>query len=97
MTKLARDELLILLIEECGEVIQAATKALRFGWDVDHGVGYGNNRMVLSRELGDLMGVVDGLDIDHDNLSAMRVSKLKRAREAKAQYGVGVGTVGASK
>lgn len=92
--KLTRDDLLVLLIEECGEVIQAATKALRFGWDVDHGVGYGNNRMVLSREIGDLMGVVDGLDIDHDNLSAMRVSKLKRAQEAKSLYGVGVGGSG---
>jgi hypothetical protein len=91
MTELTRDELLVLLIEECGEVIQAATKCLRFGFDVDHGVDYGNNRMVLSRELGDLMGVVDGLDIDHDNLSATRVSKLKRARNAKARYGVDVG------
>lgn len=88
MSLLTHEDLLVLLIEECSEVIQAATKALRFGYDVDHNVGYGNNRLVLSRELGDLLGIVDGLDIDHDNLSAMRVSKLKRAREAKARYGV---------
>lgn len=84
---LTRDELLILLIEECGEVIQAATKCLRFGYDVDHGTGYGNNKLILSREIGDLLGVVDGLEIDHDNLAAMRCNKLKRAEDAKKKYG----------
>ncbi len=57
-TSLTREELLILLIEECGEVIQAATKCLRFGFDVDHDVGYGNNRAVLSREVGDLEAII---------------------------------------
>ena len=61
---LSREELLVLLIEECGEVIQAATKCLRFGFNVDHGLGYGNNWRVLSSELGDLLGVVDGLGVD---------------------------------
>lgn len=88
MASLTRDELLVLLIEECGEVIQAATKCLRFGYDVDHGVDYGNNKMVLSRELGDLMGVADALPLDEHNLFAMRNSKIDRAETAKAKFGV---------
>jgi hypothetical protein len=84
---LTRDELLILLVEECGEVIQAATKCLRFGFDVDHGVDYGNNRMVLSREVGDLLAVIDVLPLDDVNVAVTRRLKIKKAEEAKLKYG----------
>jgi hypothetical protein len=84
---LTQDDLLILLIEECAEVTQAATKCLRFGFDVDHGVNYGNNRLVLSREIGDVLGVVDGLSLDQTNIDAMRATKLLRARVAKEKFG----------
>jgi hypothetical protein len=51
-------EILVVLIEECGEVIQAATKLLRFGKENrpdDGGVGAGEpNTVVLSKEVGDL-------------------------------------------
>lgn len=57
---LTRDELLVLLIEECGEVIQAATKCLRFGWD-RYQPEYGKNDVVLASEIGDLLGVIDAL------------------------------------
>lgn len=87
MSELSRDDLLILLIEECGEIIQAATKCLRFGFDVDHGVNYGNNRMVLSREVGDALGIIDALPLDQANIDAMRATKLLRARVAKEKYG----------
>lgn len=92
MSKLTRDELLVLLIEECGEVIQAATKCLRFGFDVDHGIDYGNNKLVLSREIGDLLGVVDGLPLDLMNIRVSRDGKLARAEAAKERYGVDVST-----
>src|SRR5215211_1747580 len=59
---LTRDELLVLLIEECGEVIQAATKCLRFGYDRDQ-PGYGVNHEVLAKELGDLTGVMDAMPL----------------------------------
>lgn len=88
MTTLTRDELLVLLIEECGEVIQAATKCLRFGYDVDHGVDYGNNKVVLSREIGDLMGVAAALPLDEVNVIAMKASKIRRAEAAKAKFGI---------
>lgn len=92
MAELTRDELLILLIEECGEVIQAATKCLRFGFDVDHGLDYGNNAIALSREMGDLLGVMDALPFDHAVLTAMRDGKIKRAEAAKAKYGSAAAT-----
>jgi hypothetical protein len=88
MTTLTRDELLVLLIEECGEVIQAATKCLRFGYDVDHGVDYGNNKLALSREIGDLLGVAEALPLDAIVVDVMRASKISRAENAKAKYGV---------
>lgn len=93
MANLTREELLVLLIEECGEVIQAATKCLRFGFNVDHGIdGYGNNKVALSREIGDFLGVVDELDVDMVNVRVARDSKLARAEAAKERYGVDVGT-----
>lgn len=87
MGDLTRDDLLILLIEECGEVIQAATKCLRFGFNVDHGVDYGNNRTVLSREVGDLLGVIDALPLDQVNVDVTRVRKIAKAEAAKAKFG----------
>lgn len=94
MTELTRDDLLILLIEECGEVIQAATKCLRFGFDVDHGVDYGNNRTVLSREVGDLLGIVDALPLDRVNVEITREIKIHKAMQAKAKYGRTPETIG---
>src|SRR4051812_32800192 len=87
MSDLTQDDLLILLVEECGEVIQAATKCLRFGFDVDHGVDYGNNRLVLSREVGDLLGIIDALPLDAINVEATRRRKIAKAEAAKAKYG----------
>jgi hypothetical protein len=84
---LTRDDLLVLLIEECGEIIQAATKCLRFGFDVDHGVDYGNNRLVLSREVGDLLGVLDALPLDQINIQITRRGKITKATAAKLKYG----------
>lgn len=90
---LTRDELLILLIEECSEVIQAATKCLRFGWDVDHKVGYGQNNEVLAKEMGELTAVRDALGLDDGMLVGHFMQgwngKIERAEEAKFKYGVG--------
>lgn len=53
----AQRERLTMLIEECGEVIQAATKALRHGYESRHPDGGPNNREYLMRELEDLLAV----------------------------------------
>lgn len=86
-TSLTRDELLILLIEECGEVIQAATKCLRFGYHSDHGVGYGVNSVVLSRELGDVQAIIAELPLDRHEMEITRSGKITKAERAKRQYG----------
>ncbi len=64
-------ELLACLIEECAEVQQRATKALRFGMaEVQPGQVLTNAER-LAGELGDLRAVVDllvleGILVDHD-------------------------------
>jgi len=80
---LTRDEKLVLLIEECGEVIQAATKCLRFGFHREY-PGYGVNSEVLSCEIGDLLGVIDTLPTDKNAVLGRRAGKITRALKAKA-------------
>jgi NTP pyrophosphatase (non-canonical NTP hydrolase) len=75
---LTRDELLVLLIEECGEVVQAATKCLRFGYDRDQ-PDYGINSEVLAKEVGDLMGVVEALPLRGDLIEMFRQMKVAKA------------------
>lgn len=82
---LTLDEKLVLLIEECGEVIQAATKCLRFGFTHDE-PGYGVNSTKLAQELGDLVGVVDALPLDWATLTQFRRTKIARAERAKAKH-----------
>jgi NTP pyrophosphatase (non-canonical NTP hydrolase) len=79
---LDREELLIILIEECGEVIQAATKCLRFGYDRSE-PEYGVNSQVLAAEVGDVFGIVDALHLDESYVETNRMSKLARAERAK--------------
>jgi len=51
------DELLTILIEECAEVIQAATKLQRFGKETHPDTGV-NNSTSLSLEIGNLMHMI---------------------------------------
>lgn len=62
----AQDELLTILIEECAEVIQAATKIKRFGFDsTNMEENPSTNFIALSKELGDLTAMIE-LAIEHD-------------------------------
>ena len=83
---MTREELLVLLIEECSEVIHAATKCLRFGYDIDHKTGYGNNRLVLSGEIGDLMGIINSLDIDTTIVDQRSEDKITKCEYMKSTY-----------
>jgi NTP pyrophosphatase (non-canonical NTP hydrolase) len=85
--KLTNDDLLILLIEECGEVIQAATKCLRFGYDVDHDIGYGRNSDKLSEECGDLQAVLDAMPLNTALKEQAQYGKIAKAERAKAKFG----------
>lgn len=79
------DELLVVLIEEAGEIVQAATKCLRFGFTRDW-EGYGVNHEVLAAEVGDLLGIVDALGLDSGIIAAHRASKLAKAEKWKAYF-----------
>ena len=81
---LTNEDKLILLIEECGEVIQAATKCLRFGYDRLE-PGYGVNSEVLAQEVGDLEGVIASLDLDDGIVTAYRKLKMAKAERVKAE------------
>lgn len=57
----AEDERLTLLIEECAEVIQAATKIQRHGYEGTYPDSGETNRAALERELGDLQWAITHL------------------------------------
>jgi NTP pyrophosphatase (non-canonical NTP hydrolase) len=69
-TGLAMNEqqhLLVCLMEECGEVVQACSKALRFGMDDDHQAANPDivsPRLYIRKELNDLVAVADLLEMD---------------------------------
>ena len=73
------DECLVILAEECSEVIQAVSKTMRFPEDDI------KNRARLEKELGDLQCMIDltckHLDIDQEDVllwSNVKAEKLKK-------------------
>lgn len=83
---LTRDELLVLLMEEAAEIIQAASKCLRFGYDTVW-PGYGRNSAVLANEVGDFWGVIDELHLCwRGEMQERRLSKIKRVLTAREAY-----------
>jgi hypothetical protein len=81
---MTREEKLVLLIEECGEVIQAATKCLRFGWERNH-PDYGINHEVLAAECGDAIGVIRALGLDWEIVHGSSERKMAKAERVKAE------------
>ena len=73
------DECLVILTEECGEVIQAVSKTMRFPEDDE------KNRTRLAKELGDLQCMIDltckHLDIDQEDVKATRLKINEYVRE----------------
>ena len=56
------EHLLVCLAEECAELAQAVSKALRFGLDDGHPERGTTNADDIARELHDLFGVIELLD-----------------------------------
>jgi hypothetical protein len=88
---LTRDEKLVILIEECSEVIKAATKCLRFGWSGNH-PEYGVNHEVLAEEVGQFLALVDVLNLDQKIIETQRKGKIRKAEHYKQKYGRPLGT-----
>jgi NTP pyrophosphatase (non-canonical NTP hydrolase) len=53
----AERERLVILMEECGEVIQACSKIIRHGWDGVYPDGTGNTEW-LRNEIDDVLGMI---------------------------------------
>jgi hypothetical protein len=93
MTK--REHLLVCLIEECGEVIQAASKALRFGLDDGYPGTGRTNVNDIARELDDLdaiqrMLINDGVDLHPDDSQIL--AKMQKV-ELYQKYAIERGTL----
>jgi len=87
--QLTTEEKLVILMEECGEVIVAASKCLRFGYHRQQ-ENYGVNDDVLASEIGDVLGMIDSLPLNKDLIATFRKNKLAKAEKAKELYGVKV-------
>ena len=75
-------ELLALLLEEMGEAQQVIGKVLRHGYDSTHPDGGPDNRMLLEKEVGDVLAAVDLLVSEHD-LNADQLDKHRLAKHRK--------------
>lgn len=84
---LTLEEKLVLLAEEAAEVIQAATKCHRFGFS-HYEPGYGKNDEELAKEVGQLLGVVESLDLDWDIIEQERRWKMHIAQGVLHKYAV---------
>ena len=78
----AEAELLAVLAEECGEVIQAIGKILRHGWHSCPPAGGRSNQAQLTLELGDVAAVTALLVradlLDESLIAEARIAKLER-------------------
>ena len=57
---------------------------MRFGYDVDHDIGYGRNSDKLSEECGDLQAVMDELPLNTALKEQSQYDKIAKAERAKA-------------
>lgn len=78
------EERIALLIEECGEVIQACGKILRHGFNTKYpndetGI---SNRMVLEKEIGDVLNALS-LMLSNDDVNNSNIDMFKRAKVSK--------------
>lgn len=73
---------LIRLIEECGELIQAASKIQRFGLNGSYCDGT-SNLTALIRECGDVLACIDRLQIAEALLDRARYEKHRKIRKVE--------------
>jgi len=83
------EEALIILQEECAEVIQAASKIYRFGIDNEHKSGR-TQRANLEMEIGDMLALVDILVergvVDLNNITTAIANKKEKLKKWSSLY-----------
>ena len=91
-----KEHLLTILSEECAEVIQGVSKALRFGLDDVGPSSQSDNRENISNELNDLLGIIEMLkdeDILKSYHSRIRIVHKKAKVEKYLKYSKERGTL----
>jgi len=82
-------EALVILQEECAEVIQAVSKCYRFGLDNQHKSGL-TQRANLELEVGDMLALVDILVeqgvINLNNLHTAKLNKVEKLKKWSNLY-----------
>ena len=76
------EELMTILMEECAEVQQIASKVMRFGWDSVHPEGGDDNRTRLAKEIGDLTQMIDILH-EYDIISYVEIEEYSSKKRDK--------------
>jgi NTP pyrophosphatase (non-canonical NTP hydrolase) len=86
------NEVLLIIQEECAEVVQAVSKVIRFGWENHHPERTKTNREELEEELGDLLAMYDILlqtrEIDPANVSQARANKYNKLKQYSKVFNV---------
>lgn len=77
----AEIERLAILAEECGEIVQAVGKVLRFGWQSQSPYGGKTNRVQLEKEIGNLRAIVT-LMLDAKDVRLGDVQSWQRAKRS---------------
>jgi NTP pyrophosphatase (non-canonical NTP hydrolase) len=83
------DELLLILSEECAEIIQATSKCRRFGMDSEYNGQ--TNRQRLESELGDFLAMFKLL-MQETNLSEAHIMECAEAKLIKVEQFMTNGT-----
>jgi NTP pyrophosphatase (non-canonical NTP hydrolase) len=89
----AEAERIALLMEECGEVIQACGKILRHGYescnptiDVPEDEYPETNRLMLQKELGDVLHAISRMEDAADIYATVLAERSKAKREKVRKY-----------
>ena len=82
----AEAERLAMLVEECGEVIQAAGKILRHGYDSEHPETGVSNLEALERELSDVLAVMSLMAAAYDINEGSVNDNLQGSIERRMKY-----------
>ena len=79
------NEICLITMEECSEVIQAISKVQRFGIDGVHPVSLVTNRSHLEEEIGDLLAMIDivkkAYNLDSGNILEASMNKLDKLKK----------------
>ena len=81
-------EALLILQEECAEVVQATSKCFRFGIDSVHKSGT-IHRTVLEHEVGDLLCMID-IMVEKCIISDSSVNAARKAKREKLKTWSGI-------